>query len=240
MDAGILANAPAQLDRTLLAAGYRLLAESFLYPEERDPRSLAAHRETLAGATGATSATRLVDAFFASPRAEDPDEYLTLLELTPPCPLYLGYYLFEEPTSCRGAGLSGRNAYMLELKAIYRHFGLEMAGGELADFVPLVLEFLALSLERPELDGIGLRRRLLERHVKPALPEMRKAQAKYDTPYAQLTELFVLLVEEDVMGSPGPAWEPLPMGFELPVFPAGAADRAGGRDPGREREGPRP
>src|SRR5690606_35699917 len=114
---------------------------------------------------GPSEMLSLVDAFLASSSATDPDEYLTLLELAPPCPLYLGSYLFEEPNTCRGAGISGRNTYMLELKAIFRHFGLELTGAELADYLPLVAEFLAHSLEHSELDGIGLRRYLLERHV---------------------------------------------------------------------------
>lgn len=231
MDGGALLT--PTLGPTRLAAGYRLVAELLLYPEDRDWTATGAYGAALAGHSAATS---LLDAFLTSPRAHDLDEYLTLLELTPPCPLYLGHYLFEEPSSCRGAGVSGRNAYMLELAATYRHFGMEPSGKELADYVPLVAEFLALSLARPQLDGIGLRRRLLERHVAPALPEMRAALRKYESPYVKLVELLELLVADDIASSPGPAWEPTPLGTELPMLQAGhlTAARATAGGPANE------
>lgn len=217
-----------------LSTGYRLAAGALLYPEERDHDALTECRHALEG--GPEGQLALLDAFFDSPRAGDPDEYLTLLELAPPCPLYLGSYLFEEPSTCRGAGISGRNAYMLELKAIYRHFGLEPNGAELADYLPLVVEFLDHSLTHPELDGIGLRRYLLERHVLPALPLLQAALEKYESPYAKLIEYLRLLVEDDAASCPDPAWDPVPAGAELPVIGA-AGSRAPGRLAAKGKEG---
>ncbi|MFA5569571.1 MAG: molecular chaperone TorD family protein [Trueperaceae bacterium] len=227
MHSGALTSTAVRLEQPQLAAAYLLIAELLLYPEERDAATLEDCRRVL---DGVPAVTEPIDAFLASPRADDLDEYLALLELAPTCPLYLGAYMFEEPSSCRGAGLSDRNAYMLELKAIYRHFGLDPAGNEMADFLPLVAEFLALALAQGELDGVGLRRRLLERHVAPALPALRQKLEKYQSPYARLIECLALLVEHDAASCPGPAWEDESSALELPMLKpfVEAAGSAGG------------
>lgn len=209
------------------AAGYRIVAELFLYPDERDMAPVAAWRDALAGAPEA----RLLDAFLAHERAFDPEEYLDVLELAPPCPLYLGAYLFEEPASCRGAGMSGRNAYMLELKATYRHFGLEPDAGEMADFLPLLAEFLAMTTEDAANDAAGVRLRLLERMVAPALPEMRERLERYESPYAEVIDFLAFLVADDTLAAPPP--DPASAGYaaELPVIqPPMLAPEASGRD----------
>ena len=100
------------------------------------------------------------------------------MELAPACPLYLGYYLFDEPRTCRGAATSGRNRYMIELAAVYRHFGLEPTAAEVPDFLPLVLEFLSLSLDRPERNRDGLREIFIHRYVLPAMRPMRQRFAE--------------------------------------------------------------
>jgi len=181
-----------------LAGTYRLIAELLLYPEERDARAIDAGRRALTGMPAAVQEP--VAQFLASPRAHDAEEYLNLLELSPPCPLYLGTYLFAEPASCRGAGRSGRNGYMIELAAIYAHFGLEVGTGELPDFLPALTEFLALSLERGERDRIGLRERLLERNVRPGLAPMRAALERYDTPYALLLDALAAVMDAEREG----------------------------------------
>lgn len=214
------------------AAGYRIVAELFLYPDERDMARVASWRGALAG----TPEARMLDAFLAHERASDPEEYLDVLELAPPCPLYLGAYLFEEPTSCRGAGMSGRNAYMLELKATYRHFGLEPDGGELADFLPLLAEFLALTAEDAATDAAGVRLRLLERMVAPALPAMRERLGRYESPYAEVIDFLAFLVADDQLAAPPP--DPASAGYaaELPVIqPPMPTLAAAGRD-GRAEE----
>lgn len=197
------------------AAGYMLVAELFLYPEERDQDAVRDLRSALGLHAPATAP---LDAFLAAPRAVDVDEYLTVLELTPPCPLYLGAYLFEEPNSCRGAGVSDRNAYMLELKATYRHFGFEALERELPDFLPLMVEFLALTESLRERDGIGLRTRFLEQHVLPALPKMIESLSKYESPYADLARCLEALVRDDLAAGSEPAWQPGQIPGDLPVF----------------------
>lgn len=190
-----------------LAVAYRLVANLLLYPEERDAELTEGGVSALADAPA--SLRDPIAAFLASPRSTDADEYLQVLELTPPCPLYLGHYIFEEPQSCRGAGFSGRNGYMLEISAVYRHFGFDLAHGELSDFLPAMAEFLAISLENAERDGIGLRRRFLETYVRPGLAPMRAALAKYDSPYGHLIEALTAAAAIDASESATlPIWKP--------------------------------
>lgn len=199
-----------------LAAGYRLVAELLLYPEARDPARVSTLWPALAGAPAAVCAP--LEGFLAAPGAVSCDEYVQVLELSPPCPLYAGAYLFEEPTTCRGAGTSGRNRYMLELRNLYRHFGLEVGGGELPDFLPLMVDFLWLSLARPERDGIGLRRRLVEVYVAPALEPLRARLERYESPYAALVAALTALVDADrERMADGPLWEPPAEPRALPV-----------------------
>lgn len=199
--------APAPARALELPAAYRLIAELLLYPEDRDRAAIEAGLRRLAAAPPELKAP--IGKFVATPRGEDLDEYLAVLELTPPCPLYLGAYIFEEPTSCRGAGISGRNGYMIELAAIYRHYGYELDKRELADFIPALAEFLAISLEQKERDGIGLRPRLLKTYVQPGLAPMRKALAKFESPYGLLIEALEAAVENDIAASADePMWTP--------------------------------
>lgn len=190
-----------------LAAGYRLVAELLLNPEHRDPKRLR-EAGTVLDSVPARVREKL-RTFLSSSAAEDVDEYTVVLELAPPCPLYLGTYLFEEPNSCRGAGLSGRNGYMIELSGVYSHYGLKLGGGELADYLPAMVDFLALSLERRDRDDIGLRRRFVEFYVLPALPKLRAELEKFDSGYQHLIEALEALVDEDIVANfDDPMWIP--------------------------------
>ncbi len=161
-----------------------------------------------------------IEAFFAAPAATSAEEYVATLELAPLVPLYLGSYLFEEPQSCRGAGMSGRNGYMLELSNIYRHFGVEFAGREMTDFVPVVVEFLGISLERGSEDRIGLRRYLVENLLTDGIEKLLAALRKCDSPYAFLVEALRVALSEDIAQmAGGPIWRP-PPGEDRPQVPA--------------------
>lgn len=190
-----------------LVPAYQLIARLLLHPDDRDGTAIAAAVDRLAGAPAPVHEP--VQRFLADPRAASGDEYVQTLELSPPCPLYLGAYLFDEPTTCRGIGASGRNHYMLELVGMYRHFGIEIAGGELPDYLPAMADFLWISLGRVERDGIGLRRRFLEAFVRPALPRFREALAEYHSPYSLLAGALEAAVSHDLelMGD-APAWRP--------------------------------
>ncbi len=214
-----------------MSPAYRLISELFLYPDLREEALIETEMARLEEAPAELRVP--LKAFLAAPGAVSVEEYVATLELAPLAPLYLGAYLYEEPTSCRGAGMSGRNGYMLELAGmsgrngymlelanIYRHFGVEMAGGEMADFVPVVVEFLGISLERGERDRIGLRRYLVETLLINGIESLLSALRKCESPYAHLVEaLRVVLAEDIARMAGGPKWQP-PAADDRPPVPA--------------------
>ena len=195
------------MDKTQLTAAYRLIAELFIYPEERDAALIEAEMLRLGDAPVALREP--IQAFLDAPGSTNPEEYVATLELAPPVPLYLGSYLFSEPESCRGAGMSGRNGYMLELSNIYRHFGVEFDGSEMSDFLPVIVEFLGLSLERSDADQIGLRRYFVESLLLNAIESLLSAARKYESPYAYLVEALRVALADDIAHmAGGPKWQP--------------------------------
>jgi nitrate reductase delta subunit len=195
------------MDKIQLSAAYRLISELFVYPEDRDPARIETALAALAAAPEALR--KPLDDFLAAPLAGSVEEYVSTLELAPAVSLYLGSHLYEEPQSCRGAGMSGRNGYMLEVANIYRHFGVELAGGELADFVPVMVEFLGLSLERSSEDEIGLRRYFVETMVTMGLTSLLTALRKHESPYAYLVDALDVALAEDIeQMAGGPIWRP--------------------------------
>ncbi len=209
------------MERNQLASAYRVISELLLYPEDRDADRIEAEMARLADAPAELCAP--LEAFLAAPASLATEEYVATLELAPLAPLYLGSYLFEEPNSCRGAGMSGRNGYMLELANIYRHFGVELAGGELADFAPVVVEFLGISLERGHDDRIGLRRYLVETLLSDGVEALLAALRKCESPYAYVVEALGVALGADVARmAGGPIWRP-PAEDERPPVPAAAA-----------------
>ena len=190
-----------------LADTYRLIAELLLHPDDRDEARIAALSPALGSVAPPVRAD--IERFLADPGSGSSHEYVQTLELSPPCPLYLGVYLFEEPASCRGAATSGRNGYMIELTGLYRHFGFDLTGRDLPDYLPVMVDFLGITLQTESRDGIGLRRRLLEHYVQPGLEPLREALAKYESPYGLLVSALASCVEQDLqrMGD-APAWRP--------------------------------
>lgn len=192
------------MDKNELAVVYRVISELFLYPEDRDMGRIDADLQALEGLPELLAP---LGAFLASPASVSVEEYVSTLELTPLVPLYLGSYLFEEPGSCRGAGMSGRNGYMLEFTNIYRHFGVEFSGREMSDFVPVVVEFLGLSLDRMDRDQIGLRRYFIETLLINAVECLMSALRKAESPYQHLIEALRVALAEDIMQmADGPIW----------------------------------
>ena len=195
------------MDKSQMITAYGLISELFLYPEARDADRVRAGSASLENAP--REVREPIAAFLAAPAAADPEEYVRTLELTPLVPLYLGSLLYEEPHSCRGAGMSGRNGYMLELSNIYRHFGVEFAGREMADFVPVIVEFLGLSLKRSEIDQIGLRRYFVEELLCNAIESLLSAMRQCDSPYGYLVEALRATLGADIaLMAGGPKWQP--------------------------------
>ncbi|MBC8309921.1 MAG: molecular chaperone TorD family protein [Planctomycetes bacterium] len=179
-----------------ISTAYRLLAELFVNPTRRNDACLAMWLDQ----------TRLcmphvaeqVERFIESDGATSSHEYVSTLELSPPCPLYLGTHMFEEPSTCSGISTSPRNAFMLELSGMYEHFGFDLGSIEMPDYLPVMLEFMALSLESSKEDTLGLRRRLIEKYLLAGMAPLARGFAKFDSIYGLLIPAIELVAAEDL------------------------------------------
>ena len=95
---------------------------------------------------------------------------------------------------------------MLEIGNIFRHFGLEIQA-ELPDFLPAVIEFLALTGGAQGEDR-ELRLRFIERMIWPGVRLFAKKLEAEDTPYAGLAEALTLCLRHEAGDMPEP--EPPP------------------------------
>lgn len=111
------------------------------------------------------------------------EDYVDLFELDPKCALYLGSHTYDEPSTCATAAVSDRNGYMIELIGIYRHFGQMPNGKDLPDFLPLIVDFLALTAEKKD-DPIRVK--LVEEYILPFLSPLRSRLEELGTPYLDL------------------------------------------------------
>lgn len=182
-----------------LAHVYGAIAEWLLYPEEIDPDSLsdASVSETLAAARAIDVEVESRLRRFGDQRATvDAEQYVNLFELSPRCPLYLGTHQFEEPKTCNAAGLSDRNTYMLEIANIYRHFGFELSG-ELPDYLPAMVEFLALTAGRSPADD-EVRVRLIDKLMIRGARIVTEKLAQLDVPHRHLVEALVTCLEYEL------------------------------------------
>ncbi len=93
------------------------------------------------------------------------EEYTRAFDMDESHSLYLGYHLLGESYK--------RSALLLEFKERYRVHGMEV-GGELADHLPVVLRFLALS------DDQALTNEILADAIWPTLEMMARSDEKFE------------------------------------------------------------
>jgi nitrate reductase molybdenum cofactor assembly chaperone NarJ/NarW len=190
-----------------ISAAYRLLAELFVNPSQRDNASLSIWLEQTK--SNMVDVAEQVDRFMKSDGAISSHEYVSTLELSPPCPLYLGAHMFEEPSTCSGISTSPRNAFMLELSGMYEHFGFDLGSVEMPDYLPVMLEFMALSLENEHRDKLGLRRRLIEKYLLAGMAPLARGFAKFESIYGLLIPAIELVAAEDLqLIGDVPMWQP--------------------------------
>ena len=127
------------------------------------------------------------------------EDYIDLFELDPQCPLYLGSHTYDEPKTCANAAVSDRNKYMIELNAIYKHFGKSPNGKELSDFLPLVVDFLSLTVES---NTYPVRGKLIREYLLPFLPPMRSKLKELKTPYVYLIDALSNIMKTDLKTHP--------------------------------------
>lgn len=123
------------------------------------------------------------------------EEYIDLFELDPKCPLYLGSHSFEEPKTCAGAAVSDRNGYMIELLGIYKHFGQAPDGKELPDYLPLMVDFLSLTVQSKD-DPV--RKKLISEYILPFLAPARSRLEELKTPYLYLLDAWERILNFDL------------------------------------------
>lgn len=173
---------------------YANLAELWCSPGDVDGEEVRrGAAEAFAGwermdAEGAASLAR----FLQAPVSEE--EYVELFELAPQCALYLGSHVFDEPQTCAQASVSDRNGYMIELLGVYRHLGLMPNGRELPDYLPLVVEFLALSAGSED----PIREKLIQEYILPFLPPIRTRLEALKTPYLHLLDALERVLRLDL------------------------------------------
>lgn len=123
------------------------------------------------------------------------EAYIDLFELDPQCALYLGSHAFDEPKTCAGAGVSDRNDYMIELVGVYRHFGHAPNANELPDYLPLMAEFLAMTVESAD-DPV--RGKFINDYLLPYLPPLRARLEEIGTPYLHLLDALERVIRHDI------------------------------------------
>jgi len=166
--------APAAVPATLpgQATGYKLASVLLQYPT----RALFDGLDELdaAARSGPRPARAHLAAFLAWLRATPPHEvaqhYVETFDLRRRSALYLTYYRHGD-TRRRGMAL-------LAFKTAYRAAGLEPAGAELPDYLPVVLDFAAVAPGGED---------LLRRH-RADLELLRRALHEADTPYARIVD----------------------------------------------------
>jgi nitrate reductase delta subunit len=117
------------------------------------------------------------------------EHYTAVFELNPAASLNLTYHFLGDRED-RGRALA-------ELLDLYRRAGFEPAVSELPDYLPLVLEFLAVS---PEAETHGLVRRCLS-----AVPAITGRLREAGSLYAAPLEILGGAVREPADGHPSPA-----------------------------------
>ncbi len=173
---------------------YALIAELWCSPAEQEQESVSEQAPAVLTALTAvdTEGAEALAQFLANPVPEE--EYVALFELDPLCPLYLGSHVFEEPKTCAQAAVSDRNSYMLELIGIYRHFGMVPNGKELPDYLPLMVEFLALTAGSSD----PLRARFIQEYLLPFLEPIRERLAELNSPYLHLLKVLERVLAYDL------------------------------------------
>lgn len=194
-------NRPTGVTETeLLQSVYDIISWSFDYPESVSESSFKSETSNLLPRVArridrpaADQLARFVDEY----EEISTEQYVDTLELEPACPLYLGDYVFDEPSTCRDIADADRNQYMVELAGIYEHYGLVIED-ELPDFVPAMAEFLSMTLDHR---GDALRQDFLERVVE-YLPKMIRHFEDHGTPFQYPLSALYRIAIVDLGGDP--------------------------------------
>ncbi len=180
-----------------LTKAYRLIASLWCSPQDVEIG------EVRQGALSLVSELReadgesaeLLSRFLDQPPITE-EEYVELFELSPQCALYLGSHVFEEPKTCAEAANSDRSEYMVDLKNMYKHFGLEIDKQELPDFLPIMVEFLGLTAQSRH-DAV--RQKFIKEYMVPFMKPLCSRLDQLKTPYFDLGQALSAIVQTDLV-----------------------------------------
>ncbi len=182
----------------ILKDAYSLIGDLFCSPPETDAEREQVKKDAERVAAGLKSidqeSSMLLSSFLEEETIPEED-YIDLFELQPKCSLYLGSHTYDEPKTCANAAVSDRNGYMIELIGIYKHFGQMIDGKELPDYLPLMMDFLALTVEAKD-DPI--RGKFITEYLAPLLPPIRSRLEELETPYLHLLEALEKIINVDL------------------------------------------
>lgn len=197
---------------------YKLASLLLQYPTQ----ALFDGLDHLAAAAAATSPRASRDAFGrflgwlrATPPTEVAQHYVATFDLRRRCALYLTYYRYGDT---RKRGMS-----MLTFKSAYRAAGYEPTEAELPDYLPLVLDFAALT-SRGE--------RLLHGH-RGDLELLRRALHQVETPYVDVVEAVCAKVPRlgrRDLAAVRRAWQEGPPAEEVGLEPFAPPEYLGGKE----------
>ncbi|HEX6763457.1 MAG TPA: nitrate reductase molybdenum cofactor assembly chaperone [Gaiellaceae bacterium] len=153
---------------------YKLLSVLLRYPDERLVQGCDELRAAIAVLPSSTAAplARFVEHVERHTALELAQAYVETFDLRRRGSLYLTYFRYGD-TRKRGMAL-------LRLKRLYTAAGLELEGGELPDYLPLMLEFASLA---PDEAGEEL-----FREHRPGLELLRAGLHDAESPYADVLD----------------------------------------------------
>ncbi|MAG31657.1 MAG: hypothetical protein CL908_12285 [Deltaproteobacteria bacterium] len=192
-------------EKQVLKSAYSLIADLWCTPPETDAEREEIEKDAervVGGLMSIDEESAMLLSSFLEHDAVSEEDYIDLFELQPQCALYLGSHTFDEPETCANAAVSDRNGYMIELVGIYKHFGHALDGKELPDYLPLMVEFLSLTVESKD-DPV--RGKLLTEYIAPFLPPIRSRLEELETPYLRLFGALEKVMSIDLRSQSLPA-----------------------------------
>jgi len=175
---------------------YKLMSELWCSPSEINLTNIKKNSENIIKKLEDINkeSAMLLQKFLEENTISD-ESYIDLFELDPKCPLYLGTHSYDEPKTCAGAGVSDRNKYMIELRAIYKHFEKIADEKELPDYLPLMIDFLSLTIESK---NDAVRGKFIKEYLLPFLPPVQSKLKELKTPYIYLIDALNKITNIDL------------------------------------------
>jgi nitrate reductase molybdenum cofactor assembly chaperone len=181
---------------------YALIAELWCSPPEADAEREEIKKDAedvVKRLEGIDKESAMLLSRFLSENAISEEDYIDIFELDPKCALYLGSHTYGEPKTCANAAVSDRNGYMIELVGIYKHFRQKPNEIELPDYLPLMVEFLSLTVESKD-DPV--REKLTKEYLLPFLSPMRSRLEELKTPYLHLLDALEKVINIELKTQP--------------------------------------